>query len=406
MPVTANAYNPLLRAVRNDPYAVLNELRSHGSILWHDHLNMWFVVGYEQGRALLTSKELQQNLSELQLRNARSSVASDSLHAVSTVLSEWLFFSNPPYQTKLRNILNPYLSREVVDDKADFITEQVKYLLKNQKSTVHVLNDLAKPLTMTVMLSLLGLPQNNLKNLIRWIDAVGEVVNALVITPDIIESANSAITDAKKYLQPLINDALSGTTPNKMIQSIYKAMSEDDLLPEDSTWNMLLMLLTAGYETTSHLISNAVLVLLQHPEQLKKLRQRPELIDSAVDEILRYSPSVQGVYRQAVADIKAGNVTIKKDDFVYVSLLAMNHDPGAFEQPDKFDIERSPNHHVAFGHGIHYCMGRLLAKKITLVFIGTLLDVYNDIQLSADEIQWDAGFTLRRLKGLQIEVGV
>lgn len=181
---------------------------------------------------------------------------------------------------------------------------------------------------------------------------------------------------AQKRVNPA-DDILSG---------LIQAEEEGDRLTEDELVAMVFLLILAGYETTVHLITNSVATLLQHPEQLAKLRADPELMPSAVEEILRFSGPVHATERcYTTEDITLHGVTIPKGELVFPLLGAANRDPAVFDNPDTFDITRTPNKHLGFGQGIHYCLGAPLARIETQIALKTLLDRNPNLRLAAPE---------------------
>jgi cytochrome P450 len=180
---------------------------------------------------------------------------------------------------------------------------------------------------------------------------------------------------AKKRVNPG-DDILTG---------LIQAEEEGDRLDEDELLAMVFLLIFAGFETTLHLITNGVRVLLEHPDQLDRLRREPELWDSAVNEIVRHRGPVHGTKLQfATEDITLHGKTIKKGSPVMPMLAAANHDPRVFEKPDEFDIARSPNHHLGFGLGRHFCLGRQLAMLETRIALKNLVERNPDLRLAVD----------------------
>ena len=176
-----------------------------------------------------------------------------------------------------------------------------------------------------------------------------------------------------KFVRQLI--ARKRTNPqDDILTALLQAEEEGEKLTEDELVSMVFLLIIAGYETTVHLITNAVVTLLQHPDQLARLRARPTLMESAIEEILRYNGPIHGSKPgYALEDVELHGVTIPKGAAVIPLFAAANHDPAVFENPQLFDIERSPNRHLGFGQGIHYCLGAPLARLETTIALQTLL---------------------------------
>ncbi len=168
-----------------------------------------------------------------------------------------------------------------------------------------------------------------------------------------------------------------------ILTGLIQAEEAGDRLSEDELVSMVFLLIFAGYETTVHLISNSVEALLRHPDQLARLRARPELMELAVEEILRYNGPIQGTKPgYALEDVTLHRVTIPKGSAVIPLLGAANHDPAVFEHPEVFDIARSPNKHLGFGQGIHYCLGAPLARMETRIALKNLLERSPELRLA------------------------
>jgi cytochrome P450 len=180
-----------------------------------------------------------------------------------------------------------------------------------------------------------------------------------------------------------------------ILSGMIHAREAEDKLSEQELMSMIFLLLTAGYETTVHLIGTGIYLLLANPDQLDLFRREmdtnEELVKSAIEEIVRYAgPATSNLIRWAWEDIQIGDKLIKQGDSVTALLLAANHDPAVFEEPDKFDITRSPNKHLGFGAGIHYCLGAPLARMEGAIAIPTLLRRLPNLQLAIDpdEVVW------------------
>jgi cytochrome P450 len=176
-----------------------------------------------------------------------------------------------------------------------------------------------------------------------------------------------------------------GNPQEDILTGLIEAEANGERLTEDEIVAMVFLLVVAGYETTVHLITNGVLILLQHPDQLERLREQPELMDSAVEEILRHRGPVHGTkLNYATEDVTFHGVTVPKGSPVIPLLGAANHDPRAFDDPEVFDIARAPNRHLSFGHGNHFCLGAQLARMETKVALATLLERNPNLRLAVD----------------------
>jgi cytochrome P450 len=190
---------------------------------------------------------------------------------------------------------------------------------------------------------------------------------------------------------------------NDLLSALAQAEEQGDRLTGEELVANCILLLVAGHETTTNLIGNGILALLQHPEELARLREHPEMIGTAVEEILRYDSPVQGTSRKAAVDLELGGQQVQAGQFVSLMIGAANRDPAQFPDPDRFDIGRRENRHLSFSHGPHFCLGAPLARLEGQIALSTLVRRLPDLRLATDTIEWRDNFTLRGAKALPME---
>jgi cytochrome P450 len=195
-----------------------------------------------------------------------------------------------------------------------------------------------------------------------------------------------------------------GEPKDDLISALLAAHEQDDSLSEQELLATLILLLVAGNETTTNLIGNGMLALLRNRDQLELLRDDASLAESAVEELLRFDSPVQGTGRVATEDIEVGGVTVEQGRVAFLLLGAANRDPAVFAEPDRLDITRKENRHVAFGFGIHFCLGAPLARMEAQVALPALLERFPNIELADEAPEWNAGLILRGLKKLGVAV--
>ncbi|MBW4632298.1 MAG: cytochrome P450 [Iphinoe sp. HA4291-MV1] len=187
-----------------------------------------------------------------------------------------------------------------------------------------------------------------------------------------------------------------------LLSALITVKEEDNKLSEEEIISVCMLLFFAGEETTVNLISNGMLALLRHPQQMQQLKTQPTLIQSAVEEMLRYDSPIQIITRVATEDVDIDGITIRFGEKVLVILGAANRDPAQFPDPDRFDITRTNNSHLAFVDGIHYCLGAVLARIEAEIAINTLVQQLPDLKLSQDKLEWRNKVGSRRLKALPV----
>jgi cytochrome P450 PksS len=243
----------------------------------------------------------------------------------------------------------------------------------------------AFPLPMTVIAEMLGIPAADRDQFRRW--------TKLLLFGGNPGEDFTALMEFAGYMNNMIHERREKPQED-IISALVQAEEGGDKLDHMELLSMLFLLLVAGHETTVNLIGNGTLALLQHPDQLEKLRQNPDLIKPAVEEILRYNGPVDiTTTRWTFDDVEIGGTVIPKGEAVWAALLAANRDPAQFENPDVFDITRDPNKHIGFGNGIHYCVGAPLARLEGAIALNALVQRLPDLELAIpqDDLHWTTG---------------
>jgi cytochrome P450 len=374
---------------RRDPYPVYAELRARGPVhrvIIPEGHEAWLVVGYEAGRAILNDARLSKVWS-----NAAPELGVETVASGLSMLS-----TDPPVHSRLRKLV----SREFTPRRVDAMVPRVRALADGLLDTMarqpahhgDLVETLAFPLPISVICELLGVPFLDRDQFRVW-------SNTAFSTPSAVErrAAAKAMND---YLVGLLADKRARSGDDLMSALIHTADEDGDRLNAEELLGMAWVLLVAGHETTVNLISNGVLALLTHPEQLAALRADPDgLMDGAVEEILRYDGPVETpTYRFSTAPVEVGGTVIPGDGrLVLVALADADRDPARCPDPDRFDIRRDARGHLAFGHGIHYCLGAPLARLEARIALRGLLDRFPNLALDIDpgEIPWRGGLLIR-----------
>ena len=262
-----------------------------------------------------------------------------------------------------------------------------------------VVADYAFPLTLSVIAALIGIPQSDLARVKAWSLIIADVLD-YKRTWDVMAAGNRMTAEFTAYLADIVA-ARRARPENDLISRLLAAVAGEARLAEDELIALCVMLLFAGHETTVNLISAGALLLLTQPEQLALFRARPELTDTAVDEILRLHSPIQATTRIAYADVTLGDRLIRRGESVTLLLGAANRDPAAFPDPNRLDIARRPNRHLAFGRGIHFCLGAPLAMAQGGLALRLLFERSTDWRLACNPI-WSETFGFRGLTSLSI----
>ncbi|MFF1924808.1 cytochrome P450 [Streptomyces sp. NPDC058221] len=378
-----------------DPYPVYAELRARGPV--HrvripEGTDAWLVVGYEEGRAALADQRLSKEWSN----------ASPALGVSQVASGRSMLSSDAPVHTRLRKLVTreftPRRMQQLVPRVRQMTEELLDTMLALPGRGTDLVESLAFPLPMSVICELLGVPFLDRQTFRAWSNIVVSSVDAA--------ERGAAADGMNGYLAGLVDDKRAQPGDDLMSALIHTADEEGDRLSVEELMGMAWLLLVAGHETTVNLISNGVLALLTHPEQLAALRADPGLIDNAVEEALRYTGPVETpTYRFTTCPLDIGGTVIPGGgELVLVALADANRDPDRYPDADRFDITRDARGHVAFGHGIHYCLGAPLARIEAAVAIGSLLERCPELALDADpeELTWRTGMLIRGPEGLPV----
>jgi hypothetical protein len=299
-----------------------------------------------------------------------------------------LVFNDPPYHTRVRKLLAPAFTPRALRALQDRIERLVDRLLEAaaERSEIDLISDFAAAIPMQLIGDMLGIPQEERGPLRGWSLAILGALEP-VLSPQQFETGVSAVADFKEYLNDIISRQLrSGhSDPTEILSTLigasdFAADAEGERLSKLELIHNCIFLLNAGHETTTNLIGNALDLLIRHPDAMRDLRRHPETMATAVEEFLRMESSNQLGNRRATRDTVLGGVAIAAGSYLHICIGAANRDPDQFPDPDRLDIRRQPNRHLAFATGIHACAGMSLARMEAQVAIERLLRRFTRIE--------------------------
>jgi cytochrome P450 len=313
-----------------------------------------------------------------------------------------MLVSDPPDHTRLRTLVQKAFTPRMVDHLRPRIQSVVDELLDKALEgggEFDLIEHLAYPLPVIVIAELLGVPAEDRATFHDWSAALAASLDPLV-TSEMMDRAWVSRDALHAYLRGIISERRRNPRGD-LISALVAVEEQGDTLSEPELVVMCTLLLIAGHETTVNLIGNGMQALLRHPDQLTRLRERPALITPAIEELLRFDPPVQMTGRMLLEDVQLGGKTIPAGEFVLPLLGAANRDPNQFSNPDQLDISRNPNPHVAFGRGIHFCLGAPLARVEGQIVIGSLIRRCPNLRLNGQPKRRDQ-ITLRGLDSLPV----
>jgi cytochrome P450 len=387
-----------------NPYRLYAALRMASPVHWSDTLEAWVLTRYETVVFALRDARFssRQRLSAFaqQLPPATQVEVKTLLRSASL----WLGMTDPPNHTRLRSLVNRAFTPTMAEGMRPLIQTIVDDLLDSAhaNSRMDVIGDLAFPLPILIIAEMLGVPASTRYQLKLWSDDVVSFLGAGRAMPDRAVAAQHSLCEFAEFFRPIIAWHRQHRSDN-LISALISAEEMGDVLSEDELLATCIMLLFAGHETTTNLIGNGLLALLQHPDQWAVLADNPGLIEMAVEEMLRYDSPIQRTQRIAVADIELEGRRIRAGHRVMPLLGAANRDPAKFADPDQLNLQRQPNRHVAFGYGVHFCVGAPLARVEGQVAISTVVQRLAQLRMASTDLQWHANMANRGLLALPVE---
>jgi cytochrome P450 PksS len=311
---------------------------------------------------------------------------------------------DPPVHQRLRSLVNKSFTPTFVEQLRGRIQQLTSNLLDEMehKTEIDLIRDFALPLPIMVIAEMLGIDMQSHDRFHRWSD---DVVAAARSTWALMRSVPSALL-LVRYIRKIVRKRRDNQQSD-LVSILIQAEDETGKLSDQELVSMIFLLLIAGHETTANLIGNGMLALFEHPNQLSKLRNEPLLIGSAIEEMLRFtSPVDMATERYAREEVTIAGVTIKRTDMVVPAIVSANRDERQFPDPDVFDISRSPNKHLAFGAGAHFCVGAALARLEAQIAFNSLLERFPNLR-PANAIsnrRWRNGLLIRGLESLPLAV--
>ncbi|WP_447008544.1 cytochrome P450 family protein [Saccharothrix isguenensis] len=387
-----------------DPHAFHARMRGQAAateVVLPRGTRAWLITRYEEARQALADQRFSKDYRAFPEVMRRNQVGSNESGEFDQSLMRHMLNMDPPDHTRLRKLVTKAFTVRRVEQLRSRVQEITDGLLDGMagEAEVDLVEALSFPLPITVICEMLDVPMDERDDFRVWSNIL---VGGGGPDADAVPVAAGRMAD---YLTRLV-DHKRANPGDDFFSELVHADEEGDRLDQLELISMAFLLLVAGHETTVNLITNGVLLLLRHPDQAAELRADRSLLPGAVEEFLRYeSPVNQATIRVTLADVEVGDVVIPKDSVAVVSLNGANRDGARFPDPDRFDITRPAGGHLAFGHGVHYCLGAPLARMEGEIAIGSLLDRY-DLTLAADpeSLRWRQGTLMRGLESLPVSL--
>lgn len=389
------SYDPSDDATRRNPFPLYEALQTQDPVHWSAALKCWIITRYDDVRQVALSPAMSSD----RLRPFYESLKDerkDILSGVMRYLSLWLVFKAPPEHTRLRKLLNSVFTLPMIQSLEPKIRDTVRHIFDevDKDQQVDFMTDIAVLLPAYVILDMMGVPRSDFSMIKVWSDDLRLFIGMSKSEEDKYRKAREGADNMSAYFRDVILQR-QRQPGEDVISKMIAVRDEQGGLTEDELVATCMLILFGGHETTTNLLGSAVVALLDNPIQLQRLQQNPELIDLAVEEFLRYDGPSNSIARVVATDHELHGKELKVGDRVFAMINAANRDPRRFERPHELDIGRTPNRHLTFGQGLHFCLGAPLARLEAKVCIGELVQRHPDMHHGIGEVQWIDALVMR-----------
>jgi len=359
--------------IRRNPFPVYDQLRAAAPLLHEPRFDAWMIFGYEDARRAMTDHER----------------FSSSMFTAGRANPDWMIFLDPPRQAKLRSLISRVFTPKAIAALEPRIRELSRQLLNPliARGQIDVAAEYATPLPMIVISEMVGVPAAEWERFRRWSDVflkLSHTISAGSAASAAAAEYFAAKAEMSAYMAALIAERRA-QPKHDLLSRLVEAEVDGERLTEQEVVGFVELLIIAGQETTSNLIGNSILCFAENPDQLARLRESPELMPRAIEEVLRFRSPVQWIFRATKCDVEMRGQTIPAGKLVLPMIGSANRDPLVFPEPHRFDVAREPNPHIAFGHGIHFCLGAPLARLEASIALPDLLTRLGHFELASDE---------------------
>ena len=394
-------YHLLDPDVLADPYPLYRRLREEDPVHWDPYLHAWVVTRYHDVSTVFRRFSADRTPAPEYFE----ALGVPEIGPFARLMVRQMLFMDAPAHTRLRRLAGPAFQpaqvnvlRPHIQDIADALVDAV---VARGTGAVDVLADFAEPLPAMVTTELLGVPVEHHAELKDWSVTFAGMLGNFQHNPDRIPKVVQSVNEMTAYFEKEV--AEQRVRPREgLITALINAEIGGDRLSDEEVVANTIITMVGGQETTTNLIGNGLLTLLRHPDELERLRADPSLMSSAIEELLRYESPSQHTARLAPEDTQIGGRTIRKRQAVIASMGAANRDPQRFADPDRLDLGREDNRHLAFGWASHFCFGAPLARMEGQIAFGAILRRMPDLQLAPQELEWRTNLGLRGLTRLDV----
>lgn len=392
-------YRLLEPEVLANPYPLFAQLRAEDPVHWDPYLHSWVVTRYTDVVTVLRDFSASRTPTPEQL----SSMGLSRLDPLARVMVKQMLFFDPPSHSRIRGLAACSFTPQRVSALKSRIQQLTDSLLDEvqARGRIDVIADLGEPLPAIITSELLGVSAEHARALKVWSANFAEMLGNFQHNPDRVPIMLNTIENLTSFFRKAVEEQKKEPRPG-LIHSLIKAEVEGNRLTDDEIIANCIITMVGGLETTTNLIGNGVLTLLRHPHQMERLRSDPSIIAPAIEELLRYESPSQHTARLAPADVELGGKKIRKRQAVIAVMAAANRDPERFPDPERLNLTREDNRHLAFGWATHFCFGAPLARIEGQIAMATLLRRFPKLALEPGPITWRTNLGLRGLNALPL----
>jgi cytochrome P450 len=392
-------YDVWTAETRKDPYPLYRQMRERDPVWWDG--GSWVLTRHADVLLALLDPRL-----SAEFPDPASFLTDEELARFAdlyAVTRAFMLFRDEPAHTRLRGLVAQAFSAKMVESMRPRVRRIVDELLDAvaPAGEMDIIRDLANPLPGVVIAEMLGVPQVDQPRFKHWANEYAIYLGAANKDNAVRQRGNDSVVAMTAYIRQAAAERRERPRGD-LLTALVQAEEAGEHLSELELAATCFLLLFAGNETTTNLIGNGILTLLRHPDALAQLRAQPELIRTATEEFLRFEGPVQMTGRRVREDVEVGDTLVRAGDSVTTILGAANRDPDQFPDPDRLDITRRPNRHVAFGHGVHFCLGAPLARLEGQIAIDAVVRRFPRLRLACDDIEWQPNDVFRGLTALPV----
>ena len=395
-------------AIRANPHPVYKRLREESPVVWNEVTRSWVVSRYDDVVALFTNPAMSSARADA-IFATLTDEQREELAPMRSILSGRMLLTDPPEHTRLKNLVMKAFSARSTEVRRERIRELCDGFLDAvvERGELDVIHDLAEPLPSWVIAEMVGVPQPDQATFSRWARDQVRVYDRPGTVHDrvgVMRQGQASMLEMKAYLEDIIEERRREPRED-LITELIRAEEAGDRLSTDEMFAMVVALLVGGNNSTAHLIGNAALTLLRHPDVIERLRTDPGLIRGVIEETLRWESPVQATSRVVHGEVEIGGQVLRDGEMVHLLIGSANRDESQFADPDPdtFAPERHPNRHLTFAHGPHFCLGSSVARATAGTAILALVDRCPGLRPATDAPPaWQEGFSFRSVTILPV----